>query len=187
LAGGSRAERDQNVDPAPAGGSCVDIRQLVADHHAVVYTYAYRLTGSVADAEDLTQQVFLQAQNKLHQLREPRAARTWLYAILRNSFRKQCRQRSVVTAADLELDVDRLPDEHDADEALDRQWLQEALDQLTPEHRIILAMFYFEDCAYREIAEALELPMGTVMSRLARAKRQLRAKLFPTQCPEAAQ
>ena len=64
----------------------MDIAGLVADHHQAVYTYAYRLAGSVPEAEDLTQQVFLVAQQKLGQLRKAGSARSWLFTILRNHF-----------------------------------------------------------------------------------------------------
>ena len=57
--------------------------------------------------------------------------------------------------------------------------IQQALDELPEKFRLILVMFYFEDCSYREIAEKLDLPMGTVMSRLARAKGYLRSRLLP--------
>ena len=64
----------------------MDIAQLVAEHHQAVYAYAFRLSGSVPDAEDLTQQVFLAAQRKLGQLRNLESVRSWLFAILRNCF-----------------------------------------------------------------------------------------------------
>ena len=60
----------------------LDIEMLVAEHHGAVYRCAYRLTGSIPDAEDLTQQVFLAAQRRLAQLRNPDCARGWLLAIL---------------------------------------------------------------------------------------------------------
>ena len=65
-----------------------DVATLVAEHHQAVYRYAYRLTGSVHDAEDLTQEVFLAAQRKMGQLRNIDAAKSWLFAILRNCFLK---------------------------------------------------------------------------------------------------
>lgn len=155
-----------------------DIAQLVAEHHQAVYRYAYRLSGSVPDAEDLTQQVFLVAQQKLAQLRKAGSARSWLYAILRNCFLKACQRRRPVPAANLRLDVDNVPAEAPRNEQIDREQLQEAINQLPTAFRVVLVMFYFEGCSYRQIAEGLGLPIGTVMSRLARAKGHLRSKLF---------
>ena len=68
----------------------IDTAQLVGDHYQAVYRYAYRLTGSVADAEDLTQQAFLTMQQKLGQLRSAECVRSWLYSILRNCFLRSC-------------------------------------------------------------------------------------------------
>lgn len=161
-----------------AGRAVAEIGQLVADHHRAVYRYAYRLTGSVSDAEDLTQQVFLTAQQCIGQLRSAERARTWLFAVLRNRFFKDCRKWKPVPAGALELNVDNIPEEVPGDDAIDSERMQRALNQLPPAFRVVLMMFYFEDCSYREIAESLDLPIGTVMSRLARAKSHLRSKLF---------
>src|SRR5262245_578763 len=80
------------VQPIADGQRRVDVATLVAEHHAELFRYAYRLTGSVHDAEDLTQQTFLTAQAKLDQLRDAACARSWLYAIVRNTYLKSRRQ-----------------------------------------------------------------------------------------------
>ena len=159
----------------PAG---MEIGQLVAEHHQAVYRYAYRLTGSVQDAEDLCQQVFLVAYEKLGQLRSAERARPWLFAVLRNRFLKACQKRRPLLANNIELNVDNIPAEVPDESWIDRERLQEAIADLPLNYRIVLLMFYFEDRAYREIAEDLNLPIGTVMSRLARAKSYLRSRLF---------
>lgn len=156
----------------------LDIADLVAQHHAAVYRYAYRLTGSEADAEDLTQQAFLIAQRKLDQLREPAASRSWLFTILRRVFSKSLRQNGPRPAGDLLLDLENVPEQTPPDLPIDPEELQKALDELPPEFRMVLVMFFFEDCSYRQMAEQLEIPIGTVMSRLARAKARLKAVLF---------
>ena len=164
----------------------IDIAQVVAEHHQAVYRYAYRLTGSVPDAEDLTQQVFLTIHEKLGQLRRVECTRSWLFAILRNRFFKTRRKRRPTPVGSIALNVDSIPAEPPPAEEIDREAIQQALDQLPPPHRVVLAMFYYEQCSYREIAEKLDLPIGTVMSRLARAKSQLRSKLFALDDPMAA-
>jgi RNA polymerase sigma-70 factor (ECF subfamily) len=156
----------------------VDIARLVAEHHAAVYRYAYRLAGAECDAEDLTQQTFLAAQLKLDQLRDPEHGRGWLYAILRNSYLKMRRKRSPVAAACLELDIDAIPEDVPEASTVDPERLQTALNELPDEFKVVLLLFYFEGCSYREIAEKLSLPAGTVMSRLSRAKGHLRSRLF---------
>jgi RNA polymerase sigma-70 factor (ECF subfamily) len=136
------------------------------------------LTGTVPDAEDLTQQVFLLAQQRLGQLREVDRARGWLFAILRNAFLKIAQQNEPVAGAILGMNLDTFAAASENVGAVDSQALQSAIDELPAEFRLVVVMFYFEDCSYREIAGKLDVPIGTVMSRLARAKRHLRAKLW---------
>ncbi len=160
------------------GGGPVDVTRLVLEHHVDVYRYAYRLAGSVADAEDLTQQTFLLAQAHRAQLRDPALARRWLFSILRHEFfRGQRKQRP--TPAGMLADVCDAAVGADGrhDGAIDQEALQRALNELPDEFKIVLLLFYFEERSYREIAEELELPLGTVMSRLSRAKCHLRGKL----------
>ena len=156
----------------------IDVAQLVAEHHRAVYRYAFRLTGAACDADDLAQQVFLTAQQKLGQLREESAARAWLFAILRNLFLKSRRRRRMLSPDDLGTGLESIPAQVPHDDGIDREVLQQALNGLSPEARLAVAMFYFEECSYREIAQQLECPIGTVMSRLARAKVQLRSWLL---------
>jgi len=158
----------------------MDIARLVAEHHQPVFRYAYRLTGSVPEAEDLTQEVFLTAQKRISQLRQPEKVQAWLFRILRNCFLKsrQRRARRPLALTDLALDANLLPAQTPAADQIDRRELQEALNQLPDQARVILTMFYFENLSYREIAEELEVPIGTVMSRLSRAKGHLRRRLL---------
>jgi RNA polymerase sigma-70 factor (ECF subfamily) len=158
-----------------------NLQRLIDDHLDAVYRYAYRLAGNAHDAEDLTQQVFLLAQQRLEQLREPERARGWLFTILRNSFLKTVQRTQPVLATNLGLDLEAVPVDNRDGERVDSAELQAAIEELPAEYRVVLAMFYFEELAYREIAEKLDLPIGTVMSRLARAKAHLRAKLFVTE------
>ncbi|MFO0900204.1 MAG: RNA polymerase sigma factor [Pirellulales bacterium] len=153
-----------------------ELIDLVAAHQAELYRYAYRLSGSQADAEDLTQQTFLVAQAKLGQVREQDCRRAWLFAVLRNAWLKSRRRpQPTLDAGDL---LDRLPGPETGDDPLDRERLQAALNELPDEFKLVLLMFYFEGCSYQEIAQRLAIPSGTVMSRLSRAKGHLRARLL---------
>ncbi len=156
----------------------LDIAALVALHQGSMYRYAFRLTGSAVDAEDLVQETFLIAQQKLAQLRNSEAALGWLFAILRNCFIRSKQYSHPIPAGSIDLNIDNLPDESSQKEEIDGERLQKALDRIAPKHRVMLSMFYFEDISYREIAQQLDLPIGTVMSRLARAKSRLRTELF---------
>lgn len=168
---------DQSL-PAPVDP--VDIAHLIHQHHAELYRYAYRLCGSQTDAEDITQQTFLVVQQKIHQVREPEKVRSWLFTVLRSCFLKNCRKRTPTAATNLELDVDLIPDSA-GDDGIDGDQLQQTLDELPEDYRVVLVMFYFEDCSYKEIADKLQLPIGTVMSRLSRAKSRLRHRLLGTE------
>jgi RNA polymerase sigma-70 factor (ECF subfamily) len=158
----------------------VDLTQLVADHHAALYRYAFRLTGSAADAEDLTQQTFLIAHRRLEQLRSADSARSWLFTVLRNAFLKSCQKNAPLPAAEIDLSLESIPDETSDAPLVDSDELQAAIDALPAEFKIVVLMFYFEHRSYREIAEQLALPPGTVMSRLSRAKSHLRQRLVST-------
>jgi RNA polymerase sigma-70 factor (ECF subfamily) len=157
-------------------GRELSIEQLVVEYHAVLYRYAFRLSGSVSDAEDLSQQVFLIAQQKASQVREQGNMRAWLFTVLRNCYLKNCRRNIPVPAANLDLDIESVADELEVSE-FDEQLLQAAIGELADEFKLVVLMFYFEEQSYREIAEALDIPIGTVMSRLSRAKGYLRRRL----------
>ena len=156
-------------------GSPQTVQRLVDEHYVALYRYAYRLTGSAADAEDLTQEAFCTAQLTFSQLRKPDRAKPWLFAILRNSFLKRIRDEKPCVSLDGVGDLpealpESLPD-------IDPEQLQKALNELPEVYRTPIILYYFEDFGYREIAEQMDLPIGTVMSRLARAKGYLRTRL----------
>ena len=164
--------------PVPSAGPVVDIAGLIAAHHAPLYRYVYRLTGTAADAEDLTQQAFLIAQQKLYQLREAERAAGWLYAILRSCYLKWRRKRFPMTSTLADLDMADVPQPVPELRAVDSEELQQVLGELHNDLRLILLMFYFEELSYKQIADELEIPIGTVMSRLSRAKQKLRERLI---------
>jgi RNA polymerase sigma-70 factor (ECF subfamily) len=171
------AESPLRDAPMPSAGPVVDIAGLIAAHHAPLYRYAYRLTGMGADAEDLTQQAFLIAQQKLHQLREAERAAGWLYAILRSCYLKWRRKRFPMTSTLADLDMADVPQPVPELRAVDSEELQQVLGELHDDLRLILLMFYFEELSYKQIADELAVPIGTVMSRLSRAKQKLRERL----------
>jgi RNA polymerase sigma-70 factor, ECF subfamily len=162
-------------------GSAVEMTRLIDAHYESLYRYAYRLSGSAADAEDLTQETFGKALRGLAQLREADRAKSWLFRILRNEYLHRVRneRRNHQVPWDTLGDVaDKEPPNNGVPE-VDPAKLQQALNELDESFRTPLILFYFEEFSYRDIAEQLDLPIGTVMSRLARAKSYLRGKLFP--------
>ena len=160
------------------GGSRQTIEALVSAHYADLYRYGYRLSGSAQEAEDLTQETFCQAQRKLHQLRDAGCVKSWLFTILRNAYLHGLRSRKNGKQVSLES-VCEIPDRAvDSMPIVDSGSLQQALQELPEVFRTPVILFYFDDFSYRDIAEAMGVPIGTVMSRLARAKAYLRQRLM---------
>lgn len=155
--------------------------KFLEETHVVAYRYAFRLCGDAADAEDLTQQAFLAAWERRDQLREADKAQAWLLAILRHAFFRLRKKRLRERGEGPVLPPEEVPDPGaGADATADRLDVQTTLATLPEEFRLPLALFYFENLTYREIADELEIPVGTVMSRLARAKERLRDALEGT-------
>jgi len=153
------------------------IEQLVDRHYEAVYRFAYRLTGNVQDAAELTQEAFCVAQERLRQLRDPSRARAWLYKIARNLYLQNQRRLQQIPMGDGDLQLAAPPPQHISAEEVDEEQLQRALNQLPEEFRTPLVLYYFGEHSYREIADILGIPIGTVMSRIARAKEKLRVLL----------
>lgn len=156
----------------------MEIATLVEQHYESLYRFAYRLSGKAADAEDLTQQTFLDAQRKLDTLRDPDKVRAWLFMIVRNLYRRRLRDQGSHSEVTLEA-VGEPVSEETAVQPLDSESLQGVLDALPDEFRTVLVLFYFQELSYREISEQLDVPIGTVMSRLSRGKKHLRQRLSP--------
>jgi RNA polymerase sigma-70 factor (ECF subfamily) len=161
----------------------VEISQLVDQHYEPVFRFAYRLSGTSHEAEDISQQAFLDAQRKLDTLRDPDKVRAWLFMIVRNLYRRRIRDRVTRGEFALEVLADPIDQKRDSDkrveQALDSESLQQVLNELPEEFRSVLLLFYFRELSYREIAEQLDVPIGTVMSRLSRGKKQLRERISP--------
>lgn len=156
------------------------MRKLVHEEYEVVYRFAYRLSGSRADADDLTQQTFLQACRKLDQLRSGERLRSWLLTITRNCFLKlRQRDRRWETPGDeqnwIQEDPPAWPEEFDEEQ------LQQALQEMPEVFRTPVLLYYFDGMSYQEMSRHLDVPIGTIMSRLARGKEALRSRLMSPQ------
>lgn len=166
-------------------GSPGNVKELVELYYEGLYRYAFRLSGSAADADDLTQEAFCKAQSQFKQLRDRNRAKPWLFSILRNVYLHRLRTTRQHTTVPLDS-VGELPEAlPDVLPDVDVEQLQKALDELPEVFRTPIILYYFEDFSYRDIAEQMDLPIGTVMSRLARAKGVLRQRLFPELSPLA--
>lgn len=168
-------------------GETAAFEQIVTGYERKVYALALRSTGSEADAADLTQEVFLRAWRSLDKFRGDSSVSTWLYRITMNLCIDHSRKNRLQTAplTDEEGTELPLPDTCPANSpeaALDSRELSRelnaALGELTEEHRKIVLLRDVSGLSYQEIGSLLALEEGTVKSRLARARRNLRAILL---------
>ena len=143
-----------------------------------LYRFALSLSRRESDAMDLTQQTFYLWALKGHQLREASKVKTWLFTTLYREFlSKRRRDDRFVETDDEELMAEPAHIDSTVVNELDASAVQKALHQLDEKFRAPLALFYLEQHSYREIAEILSLPIGTVMSRISRGKAELRRQL----------
>jgi RNA polymerase sigma-70 factor (ECF subfamily) len=140
--------------------------------------FARALAGDAALADDLVQDCIERALRKQHLFDETRSLRTWLFTILRNLFISGLRRNRTSAAKsvdDIQAGEDAVRPEQESRLALSD--IVMALDRLPSTHREVLLLVALEDMSYREIAEVTGVPVGTVMSRLSRARLSLRAIL----------
>ena len=160
-------------------------KELTYPHLEFLYNVALKYSGKRYDAEDLVQETMFTAYSKFQQLRDDKSCRAWLFTILRNHFlkeRKQLLRRPYLDDGSSYLDyiedekssgfVERLV-ERDANKKL-----HQVLAKLSEKFQSPLILYYMEEMTYQEIAEYLDIPIGTVMSRLARGKSYLKKGLL---------
>ena len=155
-----------------------DFEQLVEDFYMPLYRFALSLSRRESDAADLTQQTFLLWAKKGHQLRDDSKVKTWLFTSLYREFlgRKRQQDRFVDSENNAEaIEAQSVP--ASVVNQLDGEIAQRALLALEEIYRAPLTLFYLQQLSYKEIAETLEIPIGTVMSRISRGKEQLRKAL----------
>ena len=156
--------------------------EIVTQHTARVYRLAYRLTGNAHDAEDLTQEVFVRVFRSLHTY-TPGTFEGWLHRITTNLFLDQARRKSRIRFDALADDADaRLPSASPPPDAafLDLAFdddVEAALAQLPPDFRAAVVLCDVEGLSYEEIADVLDVKMGTVRSRIHRGRAMLREAL----------
>ena len=152
----------------------VDFESVVARFYEPLYQFAFSLTRTEADACDLTQQTFYVWATKGHQLRDATKVKTWLFTTLHRAFLESRRRQVRFPHYELdEVPLD-LPTLSPASvNQLDSAQVLQALAQVDEVYQAPVALFYLEDCSYKEIAEILAMPIGTVKSRMARGIAQL--------------
>ena len=156
-----------------------DFTQIVAQHYELLYKFALSLTRTEADARDLTQQTFYVWAAKGHQLRDRSKVKAWLFTTLHRAFLETRRRHTRFPHHGLEeVPIEDLPaSSPDFANVVDSHQVLSALANVDEVYQAAVALFYLEDWSYQEIAAILEVPVGTVKSRIARGIAQLRQLL----------
>ena len=155
-----------------------EFQSLVSLHYENLYRFALSLCGREAEACDLTQQTFYRWAQRGFQLRDRSKAKTWLFTTLYREHLGTQRRVAKFPQVEIESVEHELPKlETTTVNEMDGHSVMEALHQLDEAYRVPLTLFYLQQHSYLEIAAMLEIPIGTVMSRLSRGKAQLRSRL----------
>lgn len=155
-------------------GGELDFERLVDAHHAPLYRFAMSLCHDEDEASELVQETFLTWATKGHQLSDITKAKSWLFTTLHRDYLGKRRRQARFPHHELEDVAPELPDGPPvAIESLDWAGVLNALQQIEPNFQAPVALFYLEDYSYNEIAGILEVPLGTVKSRIARGIAQL--------------
>lgn len=178
------------TDEAPSRSK--EFERLVLEHLDMLYAVALRLTRNPTDAQDLTQNTIVKALRFHNRFKDGTYIKAWLLTILRNTFINEYRRRvrrpdfveltgseaAVNTAPDPDIAFEPAEDSStDLLELLDDE-VKEAVESLPEDFRLAVIMADLKNKSYKEIAEAMDCPLGTVMSRLYRGRKLLRQRLY---------
>lgn len=158
-------------------------RELVTQHRDRLYRFVYRHIGHATDAEDLAQQAFVEAARTYASFRGESMLSTWLYGIAMNLVRNHLSRapHRVHRFEDDEVLAELPGDGADPESQCDHtelvRMLQDELDGLMPEMREVLMLVALDDMSYEDAAELLSVPIGTVRSRVSRARTHLRKRM----------
>jgi RNA polymerase sigma-70 factor (ECF subfamily) len=173
---------DHELVTACRNGNRQGFHELVLRHKDRLYTLAVRLLGDHGEAEDITQDTFLRVYERIGEFRGEARFTTWLYRICYNLClnrlqRKRNDSREETLLEELPDLEERVPDQLITKER--QEVVKRALSRLTPEFREVIALYYTGQLSYDEVAMLLELPIGTVRSRLHRGRAELKDILRP--------
>ena len=154
---------------------------IVEAYYTGLYRFAFSLTKNEHEAGDLTQQTFFVYARKGDSIRDPSKVKSWLFTTLYQEFLKICRTTKSLTFKEHEeLELDMPTAAPKIASQLDAASTVDLLNEIDETYRDPIILFYLQDHSYKEIAAILDIPIGTVMSRISRGKNQLR-NLFTKQ------
>jgi len=152
-------------------------KRTALPHLKFIYNMALRLSGNEYDAEDITQETFYIAFKRFHQLKDEDKCKSWLFSIMRNLFLKEAERRGNYKELNLDegeylfnLESVSNYNEKEITEKIDNQELQVILNKIPEKYKSPFLLFYMDNRSYKEIADVLNIPIGTVMSRISRGR-----------------
>jgi len=156
----------------------VDYEQAVTSWYEPLYAFAYSLAGNQDDACELTQEAFARLLAKGSQLRDSSKVKSWLFSTLYHVFLGwKSRERRLPHLEISSVEHQLPPVTAEGVDVMERDAVHQALLKIDERYRVALTLYYLEEHSYEEIADLLEIPIGTVMSRLSRAKALMRQSL----------
>ena len=183
--------REKELIAKAKQGDMQAFEELILKHEKIVYNVALRMMNHSEDAKDISQEVFLKAYRNIKNFDERSMFSTWLYRITTNTCIDEMRKRKGKQNYSLEEELEnedgsmqrQIADEGDTpEESLmrgeEKGEILQALDTLSEEHRVAIILRDVKGLSYEEISEIIELPMGTVKSRISRARNQLKNEIL---------
>lgn len=159
------------------------VRDLYAQYGQRLYAYALRLTDDPATAEDVTQNTLVTVWRTAHTFRAEGRLIAWLLGIVHHTAMKALRNRTnyLGDMAEENLSEDQSSPEEQAQAKDERRWIRQGMQSLSPEHRAVLELVFYQELSLNEVALVLDVPLGTVKSRLSYARTHLRGVLTRTE------
>ncbi len=159
------------------------LHELYTTYGQRLYAYALRLTGDPAEAEDVTQDALVVVWHSAGKFRSEGRLIAWLLGIVHHIAIKSLRHRSIPISEEMEAglrSVDPAPEER-VQASEQNEWIRQGLEKLSPEHRAVLELVFYQGLSLQETAQVCGCPVGTVKSRLSHARLQLRGVLSRTE------
>lgn len=180
------SELDEEIALRVQSGDAEAFGVLMGRYEAKLLRYGRKFLGDVDAIEDAVQEIFIKAYEHLQSFDVRQRFSPWIYRIAHNTFVNVLRSksRSPVFAVDLDTFVPHAtyedPAEREREQGIMREAIEAGLDRIAPKYREVLVLYYLEEFSYKEIADVLRVPVGTVGIRLARARKALKQHLNPT-------
>lgn len=183
------SDENQLIQEAKAG-NLTAFEKLISSYEKKIYNYCLRMTNNREDAEDLTQEVFIRVYNSLKRFRGNSQLSTWIYRIAHNVCIDRYRKAKLTTISlsqpkgpdderEMDLPANNSSPEEEAMRMELKKHLLKSISELQPKYRSVIVLRDIQDHSYEEIAEILQLPLGTVKSHISRARAALRQAVRP--------